>query len=172
MKKYTTYITEIDLGVADQDYIRHRLIRRFFSVLRKLGTAMYMEYNRSSNKYEIRFFDEKLEDEVQLLAKSIVKNTERLETLASDLLILGVNIEIIIQFPRDLYSAISIKRQQRLEQNRNPNLLVLWTGYKMFFDDIINSYGAYGRIINKDIPLKFMGLNVWWTDIPDTIEVF
>ena len=68
---------------------------------------------------------------------------------------------------KSIINEVFDKKRKRLYDGYNPNYLILWTGYI----SELQAWSQYGYV-SKGILLKFIGLNVIWTDIPETIEVY
>lgn len=81
-------------------------------------------------------------------------------------------LSMTIKFPKELLDRIVKIKEARIIAKRNPHLLVIWIGYYDYFLQIIKMYEAYNILTKENIPVKFLGLTLEWTDIPDTVEIY
>ena len=68
---------------------------------------------------------------------------------------------------KSVFQQVCDKKYNIIINGYNPNYVILWTGYV----NGLTAWSQYGYS-SKGVLLKFVGLNVIWTDIPETIEVY
>ena len=71
-----------------------------------------------------------------------------------------------------LFEKVSKKINQIKMQHYIPKHLVLWVGYKNGLHKLIERYNIYNEVYESDLPVRFLGLQIIYTEIPETIEVY
>ena len=82
---------------------------------------------------------------------------------------------IVNILPEELWDKILEKHKEVLEQNRKPQHLVMWEGYKAYFNRISTLSWLVENCIDanaSDAVARVLGMQICWTEIPETLEVY
>ena len=72
---------------------------------------------------------------------------------------------------RELWDTIVDKKTEMLRQHLTPQYLIIWEGYKPFFEIAMKRCWDYSNDTNGQLS-TFLGLQICWTQRPEVIEVY